>query len=411
MTRSYLVARCLIPLIASTHLKRRLARGKEHPTRWTEKLGRASAARPEGRLIWMHAVGLGEVLALRGLIDAIARRDPTLNFLITSSSRTSGQVIADNLPVRTQHQFLPLDAPGYVTRFLDHWRPDLSVWAEQEVWPGMIVQTHARGVPIALVNGRITAQSFARKQRAKGLFRDILTRMSLITAQDPDTAKRLTQLGARAAKVSGSLKPAAPALAVDAARLAQMQRLIGSRRVWVAASSHAGDEAEAIAAQASLTDWLLILVPRDVARAAEVAAKLAQAGLRYAQQSTGGMPSADDQVYLADSYGELGLWYHLAQVAFVGGGFDNIGGHNPWEPAILGAAVLHGPDVHNFAADYTLLHGTAAAIRVDAGQLATTIATLDAAALTTQATRLVAEAHLSLDGLAADLLALIGVPT
>jgi 3-deoxy-D-manno-octulosonic-acid transferase len=276
----------------------------------------------------------------------------------------------------------------------------------------MIVQTHARGIPIALVNGRITAQSFARKRRAKGVFRDILTRMSLITAQDPDTAKRLTQLGARAAKVSGSLKPAAPALAVDAARLAQMQRLIGSRRVWVAASSHAGDEAEAIAAQASLTDWLLILVPRDVARAAEVAAKLAQAaGLRYAQQSTGGMPSADDQVYLADSYGELGLWYHLAQVAFVGGGFDNIGGHNPWEPAILGAAVVHGPDVHNFAADYTLLHGTAAAIRVDAGQLATTIATLDAAALTTQATRLVAEAHLSLDGLAADLLALIGVPT
>ncbi len=348
-------------------------------------------------------------MALRGLIVSLSRHDPQLSFLITSTARSSAQVVSTNLPARTQHQFLPLDAPRYLTRFLDHWRPDLSIWAEQDIWPGAVVASHAKGIPIAFINVRISAQSHARRTRVRGVYGDVLRRLSLISAQDKDSATRLADLGAKNVQISGSLKPAAPLLSADEDEYTQLRAMLGKRRIWVAASTHPGDEAESIAAQQSLTDWLLILVPRDAGRADDVAKALKNAGLSFAQRSQEQVPGNNDAVWLADSYGELGLWYRLAEAALIGGGFDQIGGHNPWEAAALGAAILHGPDTANFAADYTILDDAQAARLVSSGTVASVLNDADLAGMVDKASALIAERQNALDHLSAELLSLIGV--
>ena len=399
----------LIPLFAVPLLRRRLRRGKEDPARWREKLGFSSRPRPDGPLVWCHAVGLGEVLALRGLISAMARQRPELRFLVTSTARSSAQVLGSNLPPGTVHQFLPLDAPAYVGRFLDHWRPALSVWAEQELWPGAVAAAHARGIPLALVNARITAGSHARRRRLRPLYRQLLHCFALISAQEPASAGRLQDLGAPTVRVHGSFKPAAPPLTVDWQELGRLRRLLAGRRVWLAASTHPGDDQQVIPAQALLREkgWLLILVPRDPRRADTIAAALSAAGLSYQRRSFGPLPSPRDSVWLADSYGELGLWYRLAEVALVGGGFDRIGGHNPWEPASLGVPVLHGPDVANFFNDYTTLDGADAARCVASGVLAEAVQQCDLPQVAARASAVVRQSRGQLAPLARDLLLLM----
>ena len=406
-TRMYLAASRAIPLLAPTLLRRRLAKGKEDPARWQEKIGVASHERPKGRLIWLHAVGLGEVMALRGLIASLSRLDPQLSFLITSTARSSAQVMAENLPERTQHQYLPLDAPRYLDRFLAHWQPDLSIWAEQDIWPGAVMATHACGIPMAFINVRISAHSYKKRAKVRGIYGDVLRRLSLISAQDNDSAARLVDLGGENVQISGSLKPAAPILNADGDEYNRLSAALGKRRIWVAASTHPGDEAEAITAQQSLPGWLLILVPRDVARADEIARTLRQAGLSFARRSLNQLPQTDDAVWLADSYGELGLWYRLAEVALIGGGFDRIGGHNPWEAAALGAAILHGPDIANFTLDYGVLDHAQAAKPVSVGTLASVLTDADLAGMVDKASALVVERQSVLQQLSADLLSLI----
>lgn len=409
-TRAYLAASRAIPLLAPTFLRRRLAKGKEDPVRWQEKLGQTRLRRPKGRLIWLHAVGLGEVMALRGLIVSLSRLDPHLSFLVTSTARSSAQVLAENLPARTQHQFLPLDAPRYLNRFLDHWQPDLSIWAEQDIWPGAVLATHARGIPIAFINVRISAKSHTKRAKIRGVYGDVLRRLSLISAQDKDSATRLVDLGGENVRIGSSLKPTAPILQADEDEYSRLRAALGARRIWVAASTHPGDETEAITAQQSLPGWLLILVPRDVARADEIAKTLGQAGLSFARRSLNQQPQTDDAVWLADSYGELGLWYRLAEVALIGGGFDRIGGHNPWEAAALGAAILHGPDIANFSADYTALDQAQAAKVVSGGTLASVLTDADLAGMANKASVIIADRQNELEHLSADLLSLIDNP-
>lgn len=354
MLAGYLAGTAALSALARRHLQKRLAQGKEDPDRWREKLGVPGQARPDGPLVWMHAVGLGEVLALRGLIAAMARLRGDLSFLVTSSALTSARAFAGQMPPRTQHQFLPLDLPGPVARFLSHWRPDLSIWAEQDLWPRAVVAAAERGVPLALVNARMNAAAFARRRRAAGLYRDLFRRFSLVAAQDAGTARHMEALGADGVAVTGTLKAAAPPLAVDEAELARLRGLLAGRRVWLAASTHPGDEEVALAAHARLMERdpaaLLILAPRDPGRAIAVP-------LPVARRSMGQAPGQG--VYLADTTGEMGLWYRLAPVALIGGGFG-IGGHNPWEAARLGCAVLHGPEIGNFVQDYKDLHDEAA---------------------------------------------------
>ncbi|MFN7595379.1 MAG: 3-deoxy-D-manno-octulosonic acid transferase, partial [Cereibacter sp.] len=211
---AYLAATAWSAPLAARHLQARLARGKENPDRWREKLGEASHPRPDGPLLWMHAVGLGEVLALRGLIEEMLGARPDLQFLVTSSARASGEVFDRNRPPRTVHQYLPLDAGRFVTRFLDHWRPDLSVWAEQDLWPRFVVESHARGIPLAMINARMNDRALASRRRAGRLYGDLYARFALLAAQDAATARNMRLLApAAAVEVTGSLKAACAPLA------------------------------------------------------------------------------------------------------------------------------------------------------------------------------------------------------
>ncbi|WP_168796762.1 3-deoxy-D-manno-octulosonic acid transferase [Phaeovulum veldkampii] len=407
LLRAYLAAsRALVPL-APVVLHRRLARGREDAARWREKLGEATAARPDGPLIWFHAVGLGEVLALSGLIGALAAARPDLHFLVTSTARSSAEVFAKNAPPHTQHQFLPLDAAPFIARFLDHWRPDLSVWAEQDLWPGLVVETHRRGIPLALINARMNARAYTARARARGLYRDLYARFSHISAQDEMTARHLGLLGAKGVAVTGSLKAAAAPLA-DAPEARAALAPLAARRPWLVASSHAEDEAVAFAAASALPERLLIVAPRLPARAAQIIAAARAAGLSVAQRSAGTLPGAETQLYLADTFGEMGLWYRLCPVALVGGSFGAVEGHNPWEPARLGCAILHGPRTANFAADYAALDAAGGGRPVaDAAALAAAITAPDLPDMAARARALADRGAAALPGLCATLMGLM----
>lgn len=400
----------LLGLLAPLLLRRRMTRGREDPARWREKLGQASLPRPDGRLVWLHAVGLGEVLALRAIITRLAAVDSSLNFLVTCSSRNAADVFVRNLPPRCQHQFAPLDCPQFVTKFLDHWQPDLIIWSEQDIWPGVILAARARAVPQVLINARMDARSFTRRHALRALYAPALRALQMIDAQDAATAQHLQALGAGDVTVSGSLKPAGPPLAVDAGELSCVTQQIQGRTVWLAASSHPNDEAEALAAQAA---WgrgchLLIIAPRDITRADAIAVQAQAQGLNFMRRSQG-TPTADTDVWIADSYGEMGLWYSLAEFALIGGGFGTTGGHNPWEAVQLDAAVLHGPDVANFRADYAALDGAGAARELAPGELVKSAPTRQACADQVQRARACAQtASAAIDALAARLMHQIG---
>lgn len=363
--RAYLALRPLLQPLMRWVVKRRVREGKDDPARSVEKLGTATQPRPEGRLVWVHAVGLGEVLALRPLLVQMQAQTPDISFLITSTARSSAKVLHANLPPRSLHQFLPLDGPDYMRKFLDHWQPDLSIWSEQDLWPGAIEDTYNRGIPLAYINARLNAASTKRRAKLAGLHADMLSRFSFVAAQNNQTQTNLRTLGAQEPQLFKSLKPAAAPLDVDAKALAHFEKITAGRKIWVAASTHPADEDVVIETQKILTaqdpDHLLILVPRVPDRAPQITTALHQADLDFAQRSTGQDPTPQTSVFLADSFGELGLWYRLSQIAFVGASFAEIGGHNPWEPACLGLPVLYGPNVQNFASDYADLTEAGAA--------------------------------------------------
>ncbi len=366
--------------LARAILRHRLARGKEDPERWQERLGIAGLPRPSGKLIWMHAVSVGELLALRGLVAELSAHAPSVVFLLTSVSRASSAAIARHMPERSVHQFLPLDLPGSRQRFLDHWKPDLVVWAEQDLWPGLAAEATRRGIPQAFVNVRMNSSAFRRRRFTRALWRGLYQSFELIAAQDKASAKHMEALGAPVpVRVTGSLKPSAPPLSDNTATRASLQKALTGRPVWVAASTHAADERTAMAAQKAVLavqpDSLIIVAPRHPGRGKGVEDAARAQGLRAVRRTTCPCPAPETEVYIADTIGELGLWYRIADVALIGGSFSaNVEGHNPWEPVRLGCAVLHGPHVANFRDDYAALADAAGTREVgDAKELATAV--------------------------------------
>jgi 3-deoxy-D-manno-octulosonic-acid transferase len=403
LLRAYLRASHAIAWIAKPILRKRLQRGKEHPTRWKEKLGHALAPRPGGTLVWLHAVGLGEVLSLRGLIARMSAARPDLSFLVTSSTAASADVFARHAAPHTLHPFLPLDAPSFRKRFLDHFTPDLCIWAEQDLWPGMVSDIAARRIPQAIVAARMNDASFRSHQRAAGIYRDLYQAMASVTSQDESTAKHLRTLGAEVS-VTGSLKPAAPALGCDQAELNLLKDKLAGRFIWAAAPAHPEDVAVAQAAHHILLKndptALLIIAPRFPAAFAD-----SPLPRRSAKQ----VPQPSDPIWLCDTLGELGLVYRLSQAVLIGGTFGDVEGHNPWEAAALDNAVLHGPRTANFLADFATL-GAANAARVvhDAQAIADALTSAKLADLAKNAKACIKQASQITDTLASDLLALLG---
>ncbi len=337
------------PLIG-LYLRRRQSKGREDPARLPERLGHASLPRPSGSLLWCHAASVGEAVSVLPLLERFAAEYDGWRVLLTTGTVTSARLVAERAQAGLLHQFVPVDRPGAVARFLDHWRPDLALWVESELWPNLIRQTHARGIPMALLNARMSARSANGWRRWPRTVQSLLGAFDIILPQTAEDAARFMRLGAPRVEVRGNLKAAAPPLPYDANELRRLQAIIGNRPCWVAASLHPGeDEAVAIVHEilAGEIDGLLtIVVPRHPHRGV-IWAETSLAHLRPQLRSRGEWP--DGSVYIADTLGELGLFYRLAKVAFVGGSLEKIGGHNPLEPARLGTAILIGPHAFNFS--------------------------------------------------------------
>ncbi|OAS22458.1 3-deoxy-D-manno-octulosonic acid transferase [Methylobacterium platani] len=356
----------------------RRRRGKEDPVRLPERTGRPGKPRPAGPLVWAHGASIGEALSLIGLVERLTRRGFTV--LVTSGTRTSAELLARRLPRGALHQFAPLDAPRYLARFLDHWRPDLALVAESELWPNTILALHARGVPLILVNGRMSERSARGWARTPAVARALLSRIALCLAQSREEAERFARLGAPRVETGGNLKFDAGPPPADPELLRQLAGVIGGRPAWLAASTHPGEEAAATAAHKALArrhpGLLTIVVPRHPERGPAIAADAAAAGLRVGRRAAGGQPHDKVDLYVADTVGELGLFYRLCPLVFVGGSLARHGGQNPIEPARLGGAILYGPHVRNFAQVYGALQAAGGARTVRDGQELT--AALDA---------------------------------
>jgi 3-deoxy-D-manno-octulosonic-acid transferase len=352
---------------ADRKLARRLEDGKEDPDRIGERTGHASQPRPDGALIWMHAASVGEALSVQELIRRMAEERPDATILLTTGTRTSADLVATRLPAQAIHQFAPVDTREAISRFLDHWRPDLAVWVESELWPRMIHDTAARGIPMALLNARMSDDSFRRWRWIKGAARGLLERFDLILVQDQATGRHLRDLGAPQDRmqVVGTLKEGAQVLPHDEAERVAFMEATDSRPRWLAASTHPGEEEIIAEAHKALVRkmhrLLLILVPRHPERGPEIAQMLRVQGWEVALRSADEPIEFDTQIYVADTLGELGLWYRIAPVSFIAGSLSEIGGHNPFEPAALGSAILHGPHVFNFADIYKRLAEAGAA--------------------------------------------------
>lgn len=343
----------LTPLIRSW-LTRRAKRGKEDAARMGERFGYASAARPDGKLVWLHAASVGEAQSVLTLVDLLLKRYPSLHLLITTGTVTSAALVARSQLPRTVHQFIPVDTPAAVNRFLQHWKPDLALWVESELWPQLLWRSQKRGLPMLLINARMSQQSFEGWKRFPRSIQSLLGCFDAAYAGSTEDAKRLRGLGAKAVHEVGNLKYDAAPLPMDNALLAELSETTAGRRIWVAASTHANEEQMIAELQQTLAkdfpDLLCILVPRHASRGNAIAEDLRARGHVIAQRSKGEAMAKKTSIYLADTMGELGSFYRLAECVFLGGSLVAVGGHNPLEPARLSCALVTGPHIHNFRA-------------------------------------------------------------
>ncbi|MFZ3581322.1 3-deoxy-D-manno-octulosonic acid transferase [Loktanella sp. DJP18] len=356
------LANIAAPLLFRRIRDRLIAHGIQ-PGRTRERLGHATVARPAGPLVWVHGASVGETLSALPVIAALRdRRDPP-TILVTSGTATSAQILTQRLPQGCIHQFAPLDGARALRRFNAHWKPDLLVLMESEIWPQMIATAPC---PVVLLNARLSPRALARWRKLGSSASWLLSRLCLITAQTEAVAQGLRDLGVAPdrIRVGGNLKAAAPPLDADPEAFTAIRTLLADRPRWLAASTHTGEEAHVLAAHAALlrehSDLCLILAPRHPDRADRIAAQIAQAGLTLTRRSVGESPTS--QVYLADTLGEMGLWYRAAPITFVGGSLSPNGGHNPWEGAALGCALLTGHYLTNAAQDWQALRDADAAI-------------------------------------------------
>ena len=355
--RAYQLGSALGTPIASQLLARRQKRGKEHPERLKERLGQPSMPRPKGPLVWVHGASVGEMLAAIALIERLRAQDFAV--LVTSGTVTSAALAEQRLPNGVTHQFIPLDAPRFVRRFLDHWRPGLALFVESDLWPNLICSSAKRKIPMIIINGRLSERSFKRWRRVPGVIAALLNQFDLCLAQSATDAERYAKLGAPRVSATGNLKLDVPALPADEAALRRLKDIVGKRPVMLAASTHAGEEAAVIGVhrrlRAKFPSLLTIVVPRHPARGESIAEEAKGAGLSVALRSRRAQPMPDIGIYIADTLGELGLMYRLAPIVFMGGSLASHGGQNPIEAIRLGAAIIHGSQVWNFAEIYAAL--------------------------------------------------------
>ncbi len=356
----------VVPL-APALIKRRLKQGKEDPARVGERRGMSRDVRPHGPLVWIHGASVGEVLAAAALIEKL--RALNIRVLLTSGTVTSAAIVAKRFPADIIHQYVPYDSPRYVARFLDHWRPSLALFIESDLWPNLILASAARRLPMVLINGRMSHRSFPRWRRVAGTISALLGRFDICLAQSETDAERFAALGSRNVITTGNLKLDVPAPPADSAKLEQLTSAIEGRPIIVAASTHPGEEDILLKAHRTLAGFfpslLSVIVPRHPGRGETIAGAIAASGLQVGLRSRGELPAPTTDIYVADTMGELGLFYRLAPIVFMGGSLVEHGGQNPIEAVKLGASIVHGPHVFNFTDVYEALDHAGGARRAD----------------------------------------------
>ncbi|HVZ06969.1 3-deoxy-D-manno-octulosonic acid transferase [Rhodopila sp.] len=351
------------------NLRRRARSGREIAARLDERQGIDPAPRPDGRLLWMHAASVGETQSILPVLSALV---PRTHVLLTTGTVTSQDLLARRLPElgldrHVLPRFAPLDVPAWVDRFLAHWRPDAACFVESELWPNQLAACRAAGIPLVLINARMSDRSFARWRRVPGIARHLLGAFAHIQARGQQDADRLRALGATSVDCPGDLKFAAAPLPVDQVELDRLTAALAGRPVWLAASTHPGEEAQiATVHQALAPAWpglITIVAPRHPQRGPALAAEL-----RAARRGAGEGPPGMAGLWITDTVGEMGLWYRLAPIAFVGRSLlPPGGGQNPLEPARLGCAIAAGPHMGNFAHAVSVLEQAGGLRRVANG--------------------------------------------
>ena len=353
-----MAGRALSPVVPAL-LADRAAKGKEDPARLTERLGRPTRPRPPGPLVWLHGASVGECLSLLPVIEGLRARRPGLGLLITSGTVASAELLARRLPPDALHQFVPVDTPAAAARFIAHWHPELAIFVESDLWPNLLDAARRGGTRTALLSARLSDASLKGWARAGAAARRVLGGFDLVMAQDARLSQALGALGARSDGVLNLKLAGAPLPVDEAQRLAEAERLDG-RPLLLAASTHPGEDEIVLDAFAPLAVGahapLLVLAPRHPVRGEAVAALARSRGLITARRGAGEAVTPGTQVLVADTLGELGLWFSLARMALVAGSLvPKVGGHNPLEPARLGCPLASGPHVENWQGVYQAL--------------------------------------------------------
>ncbi len=351
-------------------LKQRLKNGKELPTRFTEKKSIINITRPDGHLVWIHAASVGEAQSALVVINKILEHNAATNILVTTGTVTSAALMEQKLPVQAIHQFAPLDHPIWVQKFLNHWKPDGILWMESELWPNMLHEIRRRNIKAFLINAHMSEKSYTSWKRIPNLPKHILKTFEKILCQTQEDKRRYDALGARNTIITDNLKYSAAPLAYDQNDLEKISEATQHRPLWLYASTHKGEEKIAIethqALQGTYPNLLTIIVPRHPERRDEIR-KTTQSMKTAFRGETKNLPQQEDQIYVADTLGELGLFYKLCPIAVIGRSFSNDGGggHNPIEAAQLGCAVLHGPHVQNLQDIYDDMIAQNACIKLE----------------------------------------------
>ena len=344
----------LYPIAISRYIEKRKKRGKEDIKRFNERVGRPIKPRPEGKLIWMHGASVGESISMLPLIQRLLEVYPNAHVMVTTGTLTSAEIMAKRLPERAFHQYLPIENPVFATRFLKHWKPDVALWFESEFWPAMLSCIKRKNIPLILVNGRISNKSFKRWQQFDFIIKEILECFTLCLGQSDEDEYRLRVLGAKNTMCLGNLKYAGLPLPIDENKKQEIAEQITGRTVWLVSSTH-DDEEFKIARflkdlQKKVPNLLTFMAPRHPQRGSEIKQRLQkELGLNVALRSANEKITEKTDVYVADTIGELGIWYDLIPLVFIGGSLIPHGGQNFIEPSRSRDAVIVGPHMYNFA--------------------------------------------------------------
>lgn len=341
------------PILKVTYIRKRKKERKEHPTRFNERLGNYKVPRPQGKLYWMHGASVGESVSMLPLIDKLLKEDPELSILVTTGTLTSAEIMAKRLPKRAFHQFIPFDVPAFAQKLIKHFKPDAVLWFESELWPSLLSEIKKAKIPLVLVNGRISDKSFETWKKFKFVSKELLGCFSLCLGQSEQDKNRLILLGAPKADCVGNLKFAGMPLPVDESKLNVLKEQIGDRPVFLLSSTH-NDEEERFALylpwfKDNVDRVLTIVVPRHPTRGDDIVRMYRCRYFNVAQRSREEDITPETDIYVADTIGEMGLWYALSSISFIGGSLIPHGGQNFMEAARDKNAVLVGPNMQNFA--------------------------------------------------------------